>query len=138
MRAVLKALEIGYRHIDTAKVYGNHKEIGRAILESGVPRGDLFITSKVPWLSLKYRKVISACDIALKELGTEYLDLYLIHWPNRRVPIADTLRALKEFQEQGKIRANGVSNFTINHIKDAIATEVPIANNQIEFHLDSS
>lgn len=133
-RAVLKALEIGYRHIDTAKIYGNQKQLKRAILESGIPRSELFITSKVWWSSLAYHKVIAECDKTLKELGTDYLDLYLIHWPNRRVPLADTLRALKELHGNGKIKAIGVSNFTINHLKDALATGVPITNNQIEFH----
>jgi len=131
---VSKALEIGYRHIDTADAYGNHREISRAIKESRVPREELFITSKLWRTNMHARDVIEAGKRTLDELGIEYLDLFLIHWPNRSVPIAETLEAMNTLKEEGLVKALGVSNFTINHLKDAFETEVEITNNQIEFH----
>ena len=113
VQAVTEALAVGYRHIDTAFMYGNHKEVGQAIKNSGVQRENLFITSKVWRDSLTSQGVINACNQTLKELGCEYLDMYLIHWPIREVPIKETLNAIQALKEQGLIKAIGVSNFGI-------------------------
>jgi len=134
VQAVTKALAVGYRHIDTALMYGNHKEVGQAIKNSGIQRKDLFITSKIPRDSLQRQSVINACNLALEELGCKYLDMYLIHWPNREVPIKETLGAMQELKEQGKVKHIGVSNFTIQHLKDAMNTGIQFSNNQVEFH----
>lgn len=133
-KAVQKALGIGYRHIDAAKAYSNHRQVGEAIKKSGLPRKELFITSKL-WIT-DYRKkdVASAFHQTLKELQLQYLDLYLIHWPNRSIPFADTLGEMDKLKKKGLIKALGVSNFTINHLKDAIKTGMQITNNQVEFH----
>ncbi|MEO8637473.1 MAG: aldo/keto reductase [Candidatus Taylorbacteria bacterium] len=132
--AVLTALEVGYRHVDTADAYENHKEVGLAIKESRVPREELFITSKLWRDEFEKGKVKGACQRALKELGLDYLDLYLLHWPNKDVPIGETLEAMRELVEVGLVRSIGVSNFTIHHLEDVIATGISVALNQVEFH----
>ncbi len=134
VRSVEYALGVGYRHIDTAESYDNQVEVGRAIRNSGVRRDDIFLTSKVWMTNLKKDQVVNACKKSLDEIDTEYLDLYLIHWPNRSVPIEETLEAMNELKESGLIRAIGVSNFTINHLKDALRSGVELNNNQVEFH----
>ncbi|MDD5163096.1 MAG: aldo/keto reductase [Candidatus ainarchaeum sp.] len=130
------ALEIGYTHIDTAEIYGNQKEIREAIKD--FPREKLFLTSKAWIKNLEFEKAIKACKKALAELGTNYLDLYLIHWPNKKIPIENTLKAFAELQKKGLARSIGVSNFTIPHLEEALpkAQElgIEIANNQCEFH----
>ncbi|MGI5827435.1 MAG: aldo/keto reductase [Patescibacteria group bacterium] len=131
---VEKALEIGYRHIDTADAYGNHQEIAKALKESKVPRKELFITTKLWRTNMHARNAIEAGKRALEELEADYIDLYLIHWPNRSVPITETLEAMNTLKEEGLVKAIGVSNFTINHLKDALETGIEITNNQIEFH----
>lgn len=128
------ALELGYRHIDTADKYGNHKEVGQALKESGVAREDVFLTTKVWWSRLSREEVLADIDRFLAELDTNYLDLVLIHWPNHEVPISETLLALDECRKAGKIRAIGVSNFTERHLEEVLATGVPITNNQVEMH----
>jgi len=130
-RVVKQAIKIGYRHIDTAEIYGNQRFIGQAI--KGV-REEIFITSKVWFENLHYDDVLSACENSLKELKTDYIDLYLIHWPNRSVDIKETMSAMKKLLDDGLIRNIGVSNFTINHLKDALKTGVRIVANQVEFH----
>jgi diketogulonate reductase-like aldo/keto reductase len=130
-RVVKQAIKIGYRHIDTAEIYGNQRFIGQAI--KGIREG-IFITSKV-WLeNLHFDDVLNACENSLKELKREYIDLYLIHWPNRNVDIKETMMAMKRLLDDGLIRNVGVSNFTINHLKDALKTGVKIVANQVEFH----
>jgi diketogulonate reductase-like aldo/keto reductase len=132
-KIVKKALNLGYNHIDTAEAYGNHKEIGKALKE--FDKSDIFITSKLWRSDLHYKDALKACDKVLRDLGIECLDLYLIHWPNRNVPMEETFRALKELVENGKVKSVGVSNFTINHLKDAMEiSEAPINVNQVEFH----
>ncbi len=131
--AVESALKIGYRHIDTAIYYQNHKEIGHVIKESGIDRDELFVTSKV-FQTLRKNEVIDSCKKSLDELGLEYLDLYLIHWPDRSIELADTLEGFQSLRADGLIRSIGVSNFTINHLKDAQALEAQIVMNQVEFH----
>jgi len=131
--AVRKSLEIGYRHIDTAEIYGNQKDIGKAI--QGFDRSELFITSKVWRTNLRFKSVIKACESTLKELNTSYLDLYLVHWPNPRVPIDETLRAMKILYGDGKIRNVGVSNFDVPLLEQALEVEeIPVCVDQVEFH----
>ncbi len=130
--SVRKALELGYNHIDTAEVYDNHREVGRSIV--GFDRSELWITSKVWRDVLRHDDLHKACDKALSALGIDYMDLYLIHWPNPEIAMAETLKALKELQDMDKIRSIGVSNFTIRHLKEAFETGVPISVNQVEFH----
>jgi len=133
MLAVKKAIELGYRHIDTAEAYGNQNEIGRAI--EGFDRKQLFITSKKFRDDLSYDAIVQSCETTLNELRTTYLDLYLVHWPNRRFPMKETLSAMACLRDEGKIRSFGVSNFTIGHLKEALQyTKLPICMNQVEFH----
>ena len=133
---VTRALELGYRHIDTADMYGNHSAVGAAIKH--VDRASLFLVSKVRPDNLHYRSVIRDCSRNLRELGTSYIDLYLIHWPNERIPIQETLRGLNELVDEGKVRSIGVSNFTTRHLREALSLEDhPIANNQIPFYLSN-
>lgn len=133
-QAIQTALEIGYRHIDTADRYGNHKEVAEAIKNSGVGRDELFITSKIWRDDLRQEDVSSNVDRFLNELETDYIDLLLIHWPNKDIPMTETLAALEECRQSGKIKAIGVSNFTKHHLEDALATGVQIVNNQVELH----
>ncbi|MDA0709094.1 MAG: aldo/keto reductase [bacterium] len=134
-KAILSALQMGYRHLDTAAMYGNHKEVGEAQLKSEVDRSEVWITSKVWRDALHYDSVLRQCDLALAELGTDYLDLYLIHWPNEDIPLADTFRAFAHLLRDGKIRHAGVANFTVARLKRALSVaEIPLLMNQVEYH----
>jgi len=134
--AVSTALQVGYRSIDTAKVYENEEGTGRAITESGVPRGDVFLTTKLWNGDQGYDSALRAFDASLERLGTDYVDLYLIHWP---VPELDeyvaSFKALQHIQADGRAKAIGVSNFTVENLQRLIdeTGEVP-ALNQIELH----
>jgi len=133
--AVLIALENGYRHIDTATAYENEDDIGPAIQASGINRKELFLTSKVWYQKLRFKDVIEQCHSSLEKLRTDYLDLLLIHWPNRSIPMRDTFQAFERLVEEHKVRSIGVSNFTINHLDEALkSTLLPISVNQVEFH----
>ncbi len=132
--AVEDALAIGYRLIDTAEIYGNQKEIGIAWSNTGIQREDLFITSKVWVEHLHAPDVFTACEQTLEDLRTDYLDLYLIHWPQRQVPLSETMEALQTLQKKGKIRSIGVSNFNVHHLEDLLKLKIPIVTNQVEFH----
>lgn len=133
LRAVPMALAMGYNHIDTADVYGNHREIAPALRD--VDRDSLWITSKVNRGSLRYDDVLATCEKNLGELGVDYLDLYLIHWPDPEAPMAETFRALARLVDEGMTRTIGVSNFMVEHLTEALAVaEVPIVNNQIKFN----
>jgi diketogulonate reductase-like aldo/keto reductase len=132
-RAVLDAIAIGYRHVDTAKIYGNEDDVGRAVRESGVPRDQLFVTTKLWNADHGYDKALHACEQSLKRLGLDYVDLYLIHWPEPKRH--DSWRALVKLQAEGKCRAIGVSNFTTRHLDElARASDVVPQVNQVEFH----
>lgn len=135
------AVSCGYRLIDTAAIYGNEVSVGRGIAESGISRNELFITSKV-WNSERgYEKTLAAFEKTLSDLGVDYLDLYLIHWPAsaHRFENWDELnlgswKAMTELYKAGRIRAIGVSNFRIHHLKSLMETEIMPMVNQIEFH----
>jgi diketogulonate reductase-like aldo/keto reductase len=131
-QAVCWALEAGYRHIDTARIYKNEEDVGKAIRTSGVPRGEIFVTTKVWNDDQGYDTTLQACDASLERLGMDYLDLYLVHWPVAGLR-NETYRALTRLLEMGKARAIGVSNFTIRHLDELLAqTDIVPAVNQIE------
>jgi len=130
------ALEIGYRHIDTAQAYENEAEVGRAIARSRIPRGEIFLTTKVWRESLRAAQVTSSVAQSLGRLGTDYVDLLLIHWPHAEIPVKETLDAMLRLKAEGKTKAIGVSNFTVRQMQEAV-THVgrEIVCNQIEYHL---
>lgn len=132
-RIVRFALETGYRHIDTALIYENQREIARALF--GYSRADLYLTSKLWPGDLTKERVPKACDQILRELKTDYVDLLLIHWPERGVALQETIEAMQKLKEAGKVRSIGVSNFTIRHLKEILPSPVPLVTNQVEFHV---
>lgn len=139
--AVLKALECGYSLIDTAEFYGNEESIGKAVRGSGLLRGDFMITSKVWNTNRGYDNTMRAFEHSLKTLGTDYMDLYLIHWPANALRYEephkvnlDTYKALISLYEQGVVKAIGVSNFKPHHLEPLMYTNVKPMVNQIEFH----
>ncbi|MEV7451135.1 aldo/keto reductase, partial [Streptomyces nigra] len=135
-RAVATALEAGYRSIDTAAIYGNETGTGKAVAASGVPREDVFVTTKVWNSDHGYDSTLRAFDTSVEKLGLEYVDLYLIHWPTpARGTYVDTYKALEKLLADGRVRAIGVSNFLPEHLERLIEeTSVVPAVNQIELH----
>ena len=134
-RIVPKALETGFRHIDTAQIYENEAAVGEAIELSSVPRQDIFLTTKV-WVSnYRHDDFIASVDESLKKLRTDYVDLLLLHWPNKDVPLAEQIGALNEVRKAGKVCHIGVSNFNTALMNEAVAlSDAPIVTNQIEYH----
>lgn len=132
-RSVLWALQAGYKLIDTASIYGNERNIGQALRDSGIPRENIFITTKV-WNSEQgYEKTLTAYEKSLKKLDVSYVDLYLIHWP---VPNLrdETWKALEKIYDQGKVSSIGVSNYSIRHLNELFETKsITPAVNQVEF-----
>ena len=129
----LKALDIGYRHIDTATYYQNEEGVGRAVRDSGLPREEVFVTTKLWNADHGTKEALAACDRSLKALGMDYIDLYLIHWPrgDRRV---ETWKAMERLLDEGKVRAIGVSNYLPRHLDETIAySSVVPAVDQVEF-----
>ncbi|MFC8560001.1 aldo/keto reductase [Peribacillus frigoritolerans] len=134
VESVKKAVEVGYRAIDTAAIYENEEGVGQAIRECGVPREELFITSKVWNTEQGYDTTLKAFEDSLNRLGLEYLDLYLIHWPGNDKYL-ETWRALEKLYKDGKVKSIGVSNFHIHHLENLLAnSEVKPVVNQIELH----
>jgi diketogulonate reductase-like aldo/keto reductase len=132
--AVQMALETGYRHIDTAAFYRNEKSVADGIEASGVKREDIFITSKVWNDDQGYEETLAAFETSLEQLRTDYLDLYLIHWPIKG-KFTDTWRAMEKLYSDGRIRAIGVSNFLVHHLEElAQSASVQPMVNQVEFH----
>lgn len=133
---VKQALEIGYRHIDTSINYENQEAIKKAI--KGFDRKQLFITSKFELDMIDLKKIAASveetCDLALKQLGTDYIDLYLIHWPHRALPMTEVFKATEKLIKKGKIKKAGVSNFTIHHLENLLNDGCKPAANQVEFH----
>lgn len=134
--AVKTALDIGYRHIDTAQIYENEAEVGKGIKDSGVNREAIFLTTKIWTSNLKKADVKSSFEESLKKLQTDHVDLLLIHWPNPEIELSETLEALKDLKSDGKVKNIGVSNFPVSLMKQAVEElNSEIACNQVEYHL---
>ena len=131
-----KAIDAGYRHIDTAKIYGNEEGVGRAIASAGIPREELFITTKVWNADQGYENTLAAADASLQRLGLDYVDLSLIHWLQpKRGTYVDTWKALIQLQKDGKAKSIGVCNFTVEALEELYAeTGVRPVINQVETH----
>jgi len=135
--AVSEALRVGYRHIDTAEMYGNEKEVGQAIRESGLDRSEVFVTSKLNNGFHARDDALKAFDQTLDDLGLDYLDMFLVHWPLPGIDVdyVETWKAMEEIYASGRCRAIGVSNFQAHHLRRLFSeTEVRPAVNQIEVH----
>ena len=133
-QAVLDSIEAGYRHIDTARAYGNEESVGSAVRDSGVNRGDVFVTTKLRWEDEGFESTIEACEKSLNRLNCDYIDLYLIHWPLREKR-NHSWKAFIELRERGLCKSIGVSNFTIEHLAEIEAKfGILPAVNQVEFH----
>lgn len=132
---VAAALSEGFRHIDTAQAYGNEEQVGEGLRRADVRRDEVFLTTKILPEHFSPEAFIAATDASLKRLGTDYVDLLLLHWPSKDVPIAETIGALNDLIAAGKVRHGGVSNFTIEMVDQAQAAfNMPLAANQIELH----
>ncbi len=133
-QAVRTALALGYRHVDTARAYRNERDVAAAIEASGVPRDEIFVTTKLWNSDHGYEQTLRACDASLARLGTERVDLYLVHWPVQGLR-GETWRAMERILADGKARAIGVSNYTIRHLEELLGeAKVPPAVDQVELH----
>jgi diketogulonate reductase-like aldo/keto reductase len=132
---VEKALEVGYRHIDTAQIYRNERDVGAAIRNSGIKRDEIFLTTKV-WIDhFADGDLQRSAEKSLEKLGVDHVDLLLLHWPKPDVPLAQTLKALNEVRSRGLTRAIGLSNFPSALLEEAAQlSEAPIATDQVEYH----
>lgn len=131
-QAILHSLEVGYRHIDTARIYGNEVDVGRAVAECGLPRKDIFVTTKLWNADQGYDSTLDAFELSLGKMDLEYIDLYLMHWPveDRRL---ESWTAMEELLAKGRCRAIGVSNFLVHHLEELIEKSLVVpAINQIE------
>jgi diketogulonate reductase-like aldo/keto reductase len=139
LAALHSALELGYTHFDTAEMYASgHAEelLGQAVRESSIPRENLFITTKVNASHLRYADVLRSCENSLHRLGMDYIDLYLIHWPSRGIPLNETFRALNQLVREERVRHIGVSNFDVRLLEQARAeSETPIFTDQVPYSL---
>ncbi len=132
---VTAALDEGWRHIDTAAMYQNEEEVGAAMRQAGVPREEVFLTTKVWYDSLEPEKMIDACEESLDRLGMDYADLYLVHWPNPKVPLKETVAGLLELKDMGWVKAIGVSNFPSKMMEEAQDhAQGALVVNQVEYH----
>jgi diketogulonate reductase-like aldo/keto reductase len=131
---IVEAIQVGYRHLDTASIYGNERSVGRAIQASGLGRDDLFVVTKAWNTEYGYDRILRAFDDSQRRLDIEYVDLYLLHWPVPKL-IAESWRAMERLMEENRVRAIGVSNFRINDLDLVLAAaNIPPACNQIEIH----
>ena len=130
---VRDAIELGYRHIDTARAYGNEEQVGQGLHDSGRNRDEIFLTTKLWYTDLRAVGVHDQVEQSLRDLRTEYIDLLLIHWPSRRVALAETLGAMREAREAGRVRHLGVANFPSALLREALE-HAPLICNQIEYH----
>jgi diketogulonate reductase-like aldo/keto reductase len=134
LRMVPAALKLGFRHIDTAQIYGNEAEVGAGIEASGVSRADIFLTTKVWVDKFGHDALIASVDESLKKLRTDYVDLLLLHWPAGHA-LPEPVGALNEVVKAGKVRHIGVSNFNVAQMQEAIGlSAVPLVTNQVEYH----
>ena len=132
---VTKALDTGYRHVDTAQMYGNEKEVGQGIRSASAPREDIFLTTKVWPTDIGAGDLQRSAEKSLSALGTDYVDLLLIHWPNTGIPLSESIAALNEVRARGLARNIGVSNFNSAMMEEAASlSEAPLACNQVEHH----
>jgi 2,5-diketo-D-gluconate reductase B len=132
--AVRDALEIGYRHIDTARMYGNEAQVGQGLHDAGLNRDEVFLTTKLWHTELDAVAVHDALEQSLRDLRTEYVDLLLIHWPSSRgVPLAETLGAMTEAQDAGRVKHIGVANFPAPMLREALEL-APLVGDQVEYH----
>lgn len=138
VEAMLKAIEIGYRHLDTAQTYDTERQVGEAMRRSGLPRGDFFVTTKVADFNLAKAKFMPSVERSLEEIGVDQVDLLLIHWPSHRdeVPFEDYMLALADAKARGHARLIGVSNFPIALLErtDGLLGKGAVATNQVEIH----
>ena len=132
-RAVAEALAVGYRHIDTAQVYTNETEVGQGIRDSGVGRDEIFLTTKVNKDNFTADRIAKVVPESFKRLGVDVIDLMLMHWPSDEVPVGETLTALRPFQDSGRIRHLGVSNFSPDQVNEA-RQHATIFSNQVPYH----
>ncbi|HXQ53420.1 MAG TPA: aldo/keto reductase [Stellaceae bacterium] len=133
--AVRAALELGYRHIDTAEMYDNAEDVGRAIRESGIERGSIFLTTKVPPGKLRAKAARRSAEESLRRMGLDHVDLLLIHWPSAEAPLGETLGEFAALKREGKTRFIGVSNFNVSLIDEAITRHgADLLCNQVEYH----
>jgi len=134
--AVESALGLGYRHIDTAEMYGNEDAVGAAIASSGLKRGDLHITTKVWRENLAPGAIRHAFDVSLKKLGLDHVDLYLVHWPSADMNLPKVFETLMKLKQEGRTRAIGVANFNVALLRQVVEEiQAPIACNQVEYHV---
>ncbi|MEL7531281.1 MAG: aldo/keto reductase [Bacteroidota bacterium] len=134
------ALAAGYRHIDTAQYYDNEKEVGKAIQQSSIAREEIFLTTKVRQGSIGKADFLSSTEQSLEDLGLDYVDLLLIHWPNRNIPLEESLESLQKAQDNAWAKHIGVSNFPIALLQKCLAAGIKVFTNQVEYHpfLDQS
>ncbi|HEX7072472.1 MAG TPA: aldo/keto reductase, partial [Hyphomicrobiaceae bacterium] len=140
-RGVATALQCGYRHIDTAEMYGNEAAVGEGLRAGGVPRDEIWLTTKVWWENIGDGPLQRSAEASLKRLGVDQVDLLLIHWPSKTIPLAESIRALNDAKRRGLTRHIGVSNFPTRMLDEAVAlSEAPLIANQCEYHphLDQS
>ncbi|PSO45664.1 MAG: hypothetical protein BRC25_01455 [Parcubacteria group bacterium SW_6_46_9] len=133
-QAITQAIDMGYRHIDTAYHYNNHEVVGEAVAASNVHREEIFVTTKIWRDHLQKEDLDQQFKASLEQLGMKYVDLLLVHWPNQSVPIEETLQAMQEHKQAGRVKAIGVSNFTIELLEEALDIGVVPAVNQVEYH----
>ena len=135
-RIVKEAVELGYTHIDTAWMYQNQREIGKAIRDVHIDREDIFLTTKIWHTHLKYAEVLAQFEECLSDLQMDYVDLLLIHHPSGSVPVAETFDAFQELYDAGQVKSIGISNFSIDQVEEACeVSELPICTNQVEYHV---
>ncbi len=134
-RVVEQALRLGYRHVDTAQIYDNEREVGEGVRNSRLPREQVLVTTKVWWTHFSAGELERSVAESLARLRLQYIDLLLLHWPNASVPLAETLKAICKVKQEGLTRHIGVSNFTVKLIDEAVSlSSEPIVTNQIELH----
>ena len=135
LRVLPQALKLGFRHVDTAQIYKNEAAVGEVLAGSGIPRADIFLTTKV-WVDrVGHDAFIASVDESLSKLKTDYVDLLLLHWPQSEMPLSDRIGALNELKKSGKVKNIGVSNFSASLMAEAVKlSDTPIVNNQVEYH----